>query len=210
MEIEYKGGNSIVISHKKDTFVTDPKLSDLGLKDQGANAVAHLLTQSRFGAPRGEETIVIDGPGEYEVRNCSIKGIAASAHIDDPAAPKTATIYRLNLDDFTVAIVGHIHPKLTDEQLEAIGVVDILVVPVGGHGYTLDARGAVDVVRAIEPKAVIPTHYEEDGVTYEVPQAPLEEFLKELGSAHEVLPKLKLKAGQLAETLTVYQLERSK
>lgn len=210
MELEYKGGNCVVITHKKDEIVTDPKLSDLGLKDQGVKAAVQLLTQHRFAAPAGEDTIVIDGPGEYEVNNCSIWGIAANEHIK-PIGPKTATMYRLDLDDITVAVIGHVAPNLTDEQVEALGVVDVLIVPVGGYGYTLEPKQAVDLVRTIEPKVVVPTHYAEEGVTYEVQQAKLEEFLHELGTtAEEPVAKLKLKAGQLPEKLAVYQLMRTK
>jgi hypothetical protein len=210
MELEYKGGNCIVITHKKEEIVTDPKLSDIGLKDQGANAAVHLLTQDRFGAAHKDEAIVVDGPGEYEVNNCSIWGIAAKSHLA-PEGAKTATMYRLDLEDITVAVIGHVAAKLEESQLEAIGVVDVLVLPVGGFGYTLEPKQAVDLVRAIEPKIVVPVHYAEDGVAYEVPQAPLEDFLKELGTAaEEPVNKLKLKGGLLPEKLTVYQVTRTK
>jgi L-ascorbate metabolism protein UlaG (beta-lactamase superfamily) len=120
-------------------------------------------------------------------------------------------VYRLDIEDYSVAVLGHAYAKLSEEVLETIGVVDILILPVGGYGYTLEPKEAVDVVRAIEPKAVIPTHYDEEGVTFEVPQAPLSEFLKELGATtQEPLPKLKLKAGMLPEVLTVYELTRTK
>lgn len=210
MELEYKGGNCVVITHKKEEIVTDPKLSDIGLKDQGANAAVHLLTQTRLAAPHADETIVVGGPGEYEVNNCSIWGIAANTHLA-PEGPQTATMYRLDLDDITMAVIGHIAPKLSESQLEALGVVDVLILPVGGYGYTLEPKQAVDVVRAIEPKIVVPVHYAEDGLTYEVQQAPLEDFLKELGTpAEEPVNKLKIKAGQLPEKLTVYRLARTK
>lgn len=210
MEIEYKGGNCIVITHKKDEIVTDPKISSLGLKDQGNKDAVHLLTHPRFAAPRGEKTMVFSGPGEYEVNNCSIRGVAASEHTN-PAGVKSATIYRVDSGDISVAILGHVAANLSDEQVEAIGVVDILVLPVGGYGYTLEPKQAVDIVRTIEPKIVIPTHYGEEGVAYEVPQAPLDDFLKELGlPAEDSVTKLKLKAGQLPEKLTVYHLTRTK
>lgn len=210
MEIEYKGGNCVVITYKKEELVTDPNLSLIGLKDQGASAVVQLLTQDRFGAPAKDEAIVIDGPGEYEVQNCSISGIAAQPHTS-PEGPKTATIYRLSAEGISVAILGHVTAKLTDEQIEAIGLVDVLVVPVGGFGYTLEPKQAVDLIRSIEPKIVVPVHYAEEGIAYEVPQAPLSDFLKELGSpAEEPVAKLKLKDGLLPEKLTVYQITRTK
>ena len=209
MDIDYKGGNCILITAKKTVMAVDPKLSDLGLNDQGQKATVQLLTQPRFGAAHSEDTLVIDGPGEYEVQNISIKGIAARAHIDAKTEPLRATIYRIDTDDLSMAILGHIEPELTDEQLEEIGVVDVLVVPVGGNGYTLDATGAIRLVRAIDPKAVIPTHYAENGVTYPVPQAELDIFLKEIGAPAEELSRVKLKAGALPETFMVYNLKRT-
>lgn len=209
MELAYKGGNCVVISNKKDLFITDPKLSDVGLKDVSGQAAALILTQSIFGVPTTGETLVVDGPGEYEVKNCSIRGIPARRHSDLREDSKTATMYRLDLDGTSVVILGHIDPKLSEEQLEALGVVDILIIPVGGNGYTLDSKSAVQLVRKIEPKVVIPTHYAEEGLTYEVPQQPLEEFIKELGVTAEELPKLKVKAGLLPLSLTVYKLQRN-
>ncbi len=210
MELEYKGGNCVVITYKKDQFVTDPKLSNIGLKDQGADAAVQLLTQPLFAAPAKDTAMVVDGPGEYEVNNCSIWGIAANPHTS-PEGARTATMYKIGLDDISIAVIGHVAAKLDEGQLEAIGVVDVLVVPVGGYGYTLEPKQAVDMVRAIEPKIVVPVHFAEEGVTYEVPQAPLEDFLKELGTpAEEPVAKLKLKAGLLPEKLTVCQITRTK
>lgn len=209
MELEFKGGNCVVISNKKDTFVTDPNISAIGLKDQGANATAVLLTQSAFKVSVGSDTLVIDGPGEYEVRNCSIKGIATKRHSELDETMKAA-IYRLDLEDTSVVILGHTDATLDDAQLEAIGVPDVLILPVGGNGYTLDAKSAVDLVRKIEPKVVIPTHYASEGLTYEVPQQPADDFIKELGAPVEEAAKLKVKAGSLPAGLTVYKLAITK
>lgn len=209
MEIERRGANCVVIGYKKSSLVIDPKLSQYGLKDQIKGATAVLLTQPQFGADSTEDQVIISGPGEYEVNNCSIIGIAAARHSGEPVAG-SATIYRFETDECSVAVLGHINPNLSDDQLEAIGVVDVLIIPVGGFGYTLEPKEAVDLVRAIEPKIVIPTHYAEPGVKYEVPQAPLEDFIKELGTTtSEATPKLKLKAGTLPETLTVFELTRT-
>ncbi len=208
MDIEYKGGNCVVLTVKKNTIFVDPKLSTIGLKDYGTNAKVQLATQPQFVAPHNEDVLIIDGPGEYEVANISIRGVAARAHMD-PADTHKATIYSVLAEDVAVAVVGHIHPDLSEEQLEALGVIDVLVVPVGGNGYTLDATGAVELIRRIDPKIVIPTHYADSALSYEVPQADLEAFTKELGAAVEVSSKLKLKAGTFGEVLTVHQLTRS-
>lgn len=209
MDIEYKGGNCVVITHKKTTIVTDPNLELIGLKNQGSKAAVQLLTQKAFSAPNAEDALVIEGPGEYEIENISVRGVAAQAHTDVKGDLLSATIYRLSTLDVSLAIVGHIYPDLTEEQLEAIGVVDALIIPVGGNGYTLDATGAIKIIKAIDPKVVIPTHYAERGVVYPVPQAELEIFLKELGVAHQETPKLKLKSGLFGEVLTAYIITRT-
>lgn len=208
MEIEYKGANCLTITHKKAVFLVDPKLSLVGLADVKIPSVAQLVTQGES-LPM-EEGVLINGPGEYEVLNCSIKGIAARLHRATTDSDHSATIYRLDFEEASVAILGHIDPKLTEDQLEALGLVDILVVPVGDHGYTLDAKSAAELVRKIEPKAVIPTHYAEDKINYEVPQSTLDEFVKEMGSPVEELAKLKIKAGMLPQSLTIYHLTRTK
>jgi len=207
MEIEYKGANCIVIKTKQATIVVDPKLDGLGLKNQDAKTTAQLLTQSDFGV-KSEDALVLEGPGEYEVSNISIVGVAAQRHIDLPDDRKQATMYRVDTGDVTIAVVGHVACPLSEEQLEQLGVVDIAVVPVGGGGYTLDAHEAVQIVRQLDPKLVIPTHYEDEAVKYEVPQADVQEFIKELGAAVEEMPKLKIKGEMATEALSVTLLQR--
>lgn len=205
MDIEYKGGNCVIVSVKKTTIVVDPKLSMLGLKDAVSKDDVVVATQSDFLVPTDE--VAVDQPGEYEVKNVSIRGVAAKRMID--ASGMLATMYRIATNDFAVAVIGHVDAPLSEDQLEALGVVDVVIVPVGGNGYTLDAHQAVTVVRQIDPKIVIPVHYADSALTYEVPQMDLESFIKELGVPVEQTAKLKLKAGVLPDTLTIYELQRT-
>lgn len=205
MDIEYKGANCVVISTKQATIVVDPKLSAVGLKDIVPKDAVVVATQAEFLLPA--EDIEVDQPGEYEVKNISISGVAAQRHID--ASGKLATMYRISTSDYAIAVVGHVASPLSEEQLEALGVVDVAIVPVGGSGYTLDAHQAVTVVRQLSPKIVIPVHYEDKAISYEVPQMELEPFVKELGAPVEVVSKLKLKAGALPEVLTLFEVQRT-
>jgi L-ascorbate metabolism protein UlaG (beta-lactamase superfamily) len=209
MEIEYKGANCIIIKTKQSLIAVDPNLSAMGLKDQVGKAAVQVVTQPEFGVT-GAEALMLDGPGEYEVSNVSIKGVPAQRHIDTPDMGKKATMYRFDAGDITLAVIGHVNGPLTEEQLEELGLIDVAVVPVGGNGYTLDAHGAVQVIRQLDPKIVIPTHFADDATKYEVPQASLEDFVKELGATvGEETAKLKLKGGALPETLTLYVLSRT-
>ena len=84
-----------------------------------------------------------------------------------------------------------------------------MILPVGGMGYTLDATGAASLVRKIEPKIVIPTHYAEKEVTYEVPQAELTAFLGEMAAQDaETLDVFKLKESELGDKARVIVLKR--
>lgn len=209
-DIEYKGGNTVVFTTKKATLVADPRTSVVGLKDTVVKEAIELATESRFSLQGKDATLAIDGPGEYEIGDFSIRGISAVRHIDTEADEKNATIYRIEVGDVRIALLGNIAPKLTEGQLEEIGVVDILVIPVGGGGYTLDASSAATIARQIDPKMVIPVHYEDGAVKYEIPQDTLETFTSELGAPVETVSKYKVKAASsLPPVLTVCEVIRS-
>ena len=209
-DIEYKGGNGVVLSTKSTTVVVDPRLSLVGLKDIKTKDEVELATETRFRVENSDARIIIDSPGEYEVGDFTIRGVAATRHIDTPEQEMLSTIYRVEAGDVNLAIIGNVAPELSDDQLEAIGVVDILILPVGGGGYTLDATSASAIVRSVEPTVVVPVHYAEAGLSYEVPQDTLETFTKELGAPLEKMTKLKVKsASSLPQTLTVVELQRS-
>lgn len=206
MDFEYKGGNCIVISSKQGTVVIDGRLEGLGLKDVQPKDAIQVATQDGFAASDGR--ITIDMPGEYEVSDISIRGVAAARMVDHDGSYK-ATMYRIVFPDLVVAVLGHIASPLNEDQLESLGVVDVLIVPVGGTGYTLDAKQAVDMVHKVDPKVIIPTHFADSKIKYEVPQEELTVFLKEIGGAHESMPKWKVKNGVLPEVQTVIELSRT-
>ncbi len=206
MEFQFYGGNCIRINTKQATFIIDDNLKEFGVKSivkpDDIALYTHVPAQ-----PAGARLVITD-PGEYEVSEVSIFGIAARAHMDE-AGQKTATIYKLQYDDTRVAILGHIYPDLTEDQLEEIGNVDILFIPVGGSGYTLDAVGAAKLIKKIEPKVVIPTHYDDKALKYEVPQAPLDEALKVLAmEPKDRIAKFKPKPTDYTETTQLIVLEK--
>ena len=177
MDIEYKGGNSLIISSKDGTIFVDAKTSVVGRKDLNTN---------------------------------NSTGTAAKRHVDTDEDGLKSTIYSIKRGDIRLAIVGNIDAKLSDDQLESIGVVDILVLPVGGGGLTLDAMSAKAIVSSIDPKVVIPVHYADPKLKYEVPQEGVEAFIKELGAPVEETNKYKVKPGAVFnENLLVVKLNLS-
>lgn len=205
MEISYRGANCIVIKSKGVTLVVDPT-ENVKANEVNKDGAVVLATQGDF-LPNKTSAFVIDMPGEYEHDDVSIKGIAMKRHIDPEG--KNATLYTIDVTGIKIAVTGHITAPIDDDVLEQIGMVDIAVVPVGGGGYTLDARDAASVVRQIAPKIVVPTHYADSDIKYEVPQEPVDQFVKDLGGAHEKIPSLKLKNNSMPEVVTVYEITRS-
>ena len=209
-DIEYKGGNGVVISTKKITMAIDPKLSVVGLKDISVKDAVEVCTESRFMVESRDAQLIIEGPGEYEISDFSIRGISAVRHMDIESDEKITTIYRIEVGDVRIVLLGNIAPRLTEDQLEEIGVVDMVILPVGGGGYTLDATSAAGLVRQIDPKVVIPVHYADSAIKYEVPQDTLETFVREFGAPIETVSKYKVKsASSLPSVLTVVEISRS-
>jgi L-ascorbate metabolism protein UlaG (beta-lactamase superfamily) len=134
------------------------------------------LSLLRPGEGRVQEVI---GPGEYELRGVSVFGVAAG----------TTTIMRVEVDDVRVCALGRLHRQLTEGEIDALGHLDVLAVPVGG-GDGLEAQAAARLVNALEPAIVVPVRYAVAGVDgdYE----PVDKFAKEMGLAEGWVPQPKL------------------
>ncbi len=211
MELQYYGANCLALTYKQVRIVIDDNLKSLGLKSITKPTDICLYTSSDLAEDKSNSTarIVIDSPGEYEVGRVSVYGIEAQAHMDEPKQ-HTASIYKMIVGDLNIIVTGHIYPELTDNQLEAIGMVDVLIIPVGGHGYTVDSIGALKLIKLIEPKIVIPTHYADSTIQYPVPQDSLEDVLKNISmEPSETISKLKLKSADLTEGRKLIVLEKT-
>ena len=192
MEIEYFGANCIKLTSKKASVVIDDNLAHIGGKSITRDNDVVVSTQDVLAVTESKE-LKITAAGEFEVMGMSVKGVQARAHTDQPGE-RTATMYKFMADDTHVLVVGHVYPELDDTQLEAIGRVDVMVVPVGGNGFTLDPLGALKLIRKIEPSVVVPTQYNVEGLKYEVPALSLEEAMQSLAmQPKETVQKLKTK-----------------
>jgi len=210
-DIEYKGANGVIITTKKTQIVVDPQLSVAGLKNLAVKGAVEIATEPRFVVNDDETRLQIEGPGEYEIGDVSVRGIRATRHLDAETDEPIGTMYRIEIGEVRLALIGNIAPKLSEDQLEDLGVIDVLLLPVGGNGYTLDATAATTIVRSIDPRVVIPLHYADSAVKYEVPQDTLDVFTKELAApVEEAGNKYKVKASSsIPQVLTVIKIDRS-
>ncbi len=207
MELQFYGGNCVAMTHKGTRIIVDDNLAELGAKSITKPGDVALFTGQYENAPPARLTFT--SPGEYEVVDTSVIGIPARLHTEEEDKIG-ATMFKLVTGELSVLFTGHIYPELNDFQLEAIGTVDVLVVPVGGNGYTVDPVGALKLIKAIEPKLVIPTHYADKDLQYPVPQQDLADALKEMAmEPKETVSKLKLKPNELSDVTQLVILEKS-
>ncbi len=206
MDLQFYGANCIGLTHRGTRIVIDDNLAELGAKSIVKPEDVALFTGPHTGATSAR--LMFDSPGEYEVSDTSVIGIPARAHVDEKG--KNATMFKLIVGDQSILITGHIYPELSESQLEAIGIVDLLVVPVGGNGYTVDPVGALKLIKAIEPKLIIPTHYNDKALKFPVPQQDLANALKEIAmEPKETVSKLKLKPSEITDITQLIVLEKS-
>jgi L-ascorbate metabolism protein UlaG (beta-lactamase superfamily) len=206
VELQYFGANCVRINSRKASIIIDDNLAKLGLKSITKADDISLRTSKQV--PKNSGRFIVDIPGEYEISGIIIRGITARAHMD-PEGQTNAVIYTLTDGELRIAVVGHIFPELSEDQLDQIGLVDIAIIPVGNSGYTLDGAGALKLIKAIEPRVVVPTHYGDKRIKYEVPQQELAEALKALGmEPKETVAKYKPKAADLTDTTHLIVLER--
>lgn len=199
MDIQYFGAHCVRINTKEATIVINDNVTTVGAKKpviKKDNIAVFTNDDIREKADTKDVKKVIDMPGEYEIAAVSILGVPVRAHIDEDG--ERATMCRLVINDIRVVVAAHMYPDIDEAKLEALGATDILIVPVGGNGYTLDPVGAAKVIKKIDPRIIIPTHYATKGINCEVPQQSLEEALKVFSmEPAETTDKLKIKPGAL-------------
>jgi L-ascorbate metabolism protein UlaG (beta-lactamase superfamily) len=182
------------------TLVTDPFDKEVGLKVPNFEAdivtVSHQHHDHNNSSALRGTPFIIDMPGEYDVKGVMVQGIE-TFHDDKNGAERGANIvYRIEMDGLTIAHLGDLGHVLTDEQLDQLDGVDILIIPVGGK-FTLDAKKAVEVIAQIEPRVVIPMHYKLPGAKMDLDG--VEKFIKELGVQPRQEEKLKIAKKDLPQ-----------
>lgn len=209
MDVQFYGANCVVLSNKDVRLVIDDNLASLGSKSVLKNGDVALFTTRQHPDDYKLARMIIDTPGEYEIGNVSILGIAARGHMDEEGT-RNATMYKVIASDVSYLITGHVYPELSDDELETIGLIDVMLVPVGGHGYTVDPVGALKLTKAVDPKLVVPTHYADRSLKYEMPQLELSAALKELAmEPKETVAKLKIKPTDLSDITQLVVLEKN-
>ncbi len=210
MQIIWHGHScfQIITSQGKDnpvSLVIDPFGEKYGLKVPELTADVVLITHdhedhNNIQAIKGNP-FVIKSAGEYEIKGVYIQGIPAFHDKNFGKDRGRITIYTIAGEDIRICHLGDLGQKeLFPEQIEDIGNVDVLLIPVGGE-YTIGSQEAAEIVSQIEPKIVIPMHYQLPKLKIKL-DGP-EKFFKAMGQKMpEPLPKLSIKQRDLVEEET--------
>jgi L-ascorbate metabolism protein UlaG (beta-lactamase superfamily) len=209
VEITWSGHSCFRIKGSQATVVTDPFPPDLGYSLGKPTAsivtVSHQHYSHSYVQGIGGEPKKVQGPGEYEISGVLIIGVA-TFHDDEGGSKRGKnTVYLMEVDGISVCHLGDLGHVLTSEQVEEIGNVDVLLLPVGGVA-TIGAAMAAEVIRQLEPRAVVPMHYKTPVINRELD--PVDKFLKEMGMEQiEPRPKLSLTRTNLPASTQVFVLE---
>ena len=198
MKITWKGQACFKIITKKRgekpvSIVIDPFSEEIGLKLGKPSADILLITHdhhdhNNIKAVAGSP-FLITGPGEYEIKGVFIQGIPGYHDEEKGQKRGKLTIYTIETAGLSLCHLSDLGQKeLTSEQIEQIGEVDILMIPVGGN-YTISSKEALKIMSQIEPKIIIPMHYSLPKLKIKLDG--IDKFLKTLG-VNSIKPKEKL------------------
>lgn len=212
MDITWLGYSCFRIKGKEVTVMTDPYPPGLGysLGRPQANIVTvshHHPGHSYVDGVNGEYK-VIKGPGEYELKEIYITGIATWHDADKGQKLGHNTIYVLEIEGVTLCHLGDLGHQLSSELLEEVGDIDVLFLPVGGVS-TIGGATAAEIVRRVTPKVAVPMHYKTPTLKRDL--EPVDRFLKEMGIKENVSqPKLSVSRSNLPAGTQVIVLEYTK
>ena len=210
MEITWYGQTCFRLSERGlATVVTDPHPPETGLTFPRPRAhivtVSHDDPQCRYTSGVRGPFKFLDGPGEYEIGSVFVTGIITFADGKRGSSRGLNTIFTFDFSGLTVCHLGRLGHVPTQSQVENLGTVDVLLVPVGGGGSLTPAR-ASEVISLFEPRLVIPMHYKVRGL--QVSLGTLNRFLKEMGLEKvDSQEALKVTRTSLSEETQVVVLE---
>lgn len=204
-DVKWLGNMCFRIKSREATVLMDPVSRETGyaIPKQKADIVTLSVKSGAkaLSVVEGDYTL-IEGPGEYEVQDVFLNGIRTKNGGD---ATKTFnTVYLVEMDDMVFCHLGSLNKPLTEAQVEAMGDVDVLFVPIGGE-HALTPAGATEVIGQIGPRIVVPMRYR---IGDDAGKRALGEFASALGLSE--VPRedrLNIRKSALPDTMSVTVLD---
>jgi L-ascorbate metabolism protein UlaG (beta-lactamase superfamily) len=208
MEITWYGHACFRLKSREATVVTDPYDKTLGLTLPPLKAdivtVSHHTPHHNHVAGVKGNFKVIDSPGEYEMNGVFVTSIYMIPSKNATTSTQN-NVFVIYMDEIALCHLGDLTYVPTQKQVEDMGSIDVLLVPVGGQN-SLNAAQAAEVISLIEPYIVIPMHYRLPDLTIKLD--PVSKFLKEMGiTKAETVDTLKLTKASFPEETQVVLME---
>ena len=182
MDITWHGHACFRLFQRGASVVTDPYENSIGYELPRLRAdivsLSHDHPGHRNAGPVRNKKLIITGPGEYEVRDVFITGIATFHDGKKGNARGRNTVYLYDFDGLKICHLGDLGHVPSQAQVEVLNSVDVLLIPVGGVS-TINAAQAAEVVSLMEPSLVIPMHYGMRSLAFKLD--PVSKFLKAMG-----------------------------
>lgn len=181
MDITWYGHSCFRISERgRVSVITDPYSDDIGLPPLRLKGdivtVSHQSSGHNFVEAVKGYGYTLSSPGEYEIGEVFITGLAMHYMEGSDVRPNVA--YLVDYNGLKVLHLGDLAHIPTQSEIETLGEVNVLLIPVGG-GNGLRAAQAAEVVALLEPNYIVPMHYDIPGVMFELD--PVDKFLKAMG-----------------------------
>ncbi len=209
MDIIWYGHSCFRVTERgRATIVTDPFDASLGYEVPRLKADIVTISHNSPGhnnveAVKGAKH-VIQGPGEYEIGEVFIIGVAT--YDETLENPRRNVIYVLDYDSITVAHLGDLDHVPNRAMVDALGSIDVALIPVGGGG-SLSSSQSAEIISLLEPSIVVPMHFQTDDLKG-LELDPLDRFLKEMGvNDIEYETMLRVSASTLPEQTQIVLLD---
>lgn len=205
MEITWLGHSCFLLKDSQGRkLLTDPFDTTLGYESYKDSldivTISHQHFDHNYYKDLKGNYELLDKVGMFYVGDIPIKGIPSYHDKDKGAKRGDNIIFIFKMDNYSLCHLGDLGHILTENDIDAIGDVDILFVPVGGN-YTIDGKEASEVTRKINPKIVIPMHYKTSRVDF--PLDGVEPFLMYMKNASKTGSNTLIVNGEIIESMSV-------
>lgn len=183
MELSWIGHACFRLKNRETTVLLDPFGAQTGystrtLGEADVVTVSHdHAAHNNVGAIGGRPRVIV-GPGEYEVAGVLITGVRTYHDAKQGAERGKNTAYVIEMDEVRICHLGDLGHVPTPDQAEELNGAEVLLIPVGGNS-TIDAEAAAEVISLLEPRIVVPMHYQTESSAERLD--PLDRFLKQMG-----------------------------
>ncbi len=217
MDLRYCGHATFCLTSGGTTIMIDPFNDDIGYPKPRVAPDAVIISHEHFdhnnvglvqGTPQVLRGLAEEGKSwatlDTQVGPVRIKAVPTYHDAEQGAARGKNTVTIFEVEGMRIVHLGDLGHLLTDEQVRAIGKVDVLLIPVGGH-YTIGPAEADQVIAQVKPRVVIPMHFKTE-VNAGWPIGTLDDYLKGKAGAKRVGVSTTLTSGTLPARMEIWAL----